>query len=66
MIQRTENYERYGLALMSKIGELYFNLEEINEVPLILFILIEFDSLMNIDMMAGEGRFMSSLAKRLA
>ena len=66
MIQRTENYEGYGLALMSKIGELYFNLEEINEVPLILFTLIEFDSLMNIDMMAGEGRFMSSLAKRLA
>ena len=46
-------------------GQLYLKLQNCNEAALVLFTLIEFNSLKEMDTILAEGRFMSSLAKRL-
>ena len=46
-------------------GQLYLKLQHCDEAPLILFTLIEFNSLKDMDSILAEGRFMSALGKRL-
>ena len=52
--------------ISDKMGQLYLKLDKCEEGALVLFILFEFRSLSEMDAVLAEGRFMSSLAKRLA
>ena len=56
----------FNEEIHNSIGQLYLKLEKCNEVPLVFFTLIEFNSLQEMDVVLAGGRFLSSLAKRLA
>ena len=65
LMERSESKEYYEELFSKKIAQFYLKLEKCNEVALVLFTLIEFHSLKEMDAVLAEGRFMSSLARRL-
>ena len=66
MIESAGEKGYYQELIHSNKGQLYLKLEKCNEVPLVFFTSMEFNSLQEMDTSLSEGRFMSSLAKRMA
>ena len=51
--------------MKSALGDLYLKCEECEELPLVLFTLVEFTSVLEMDNSLTKGRLLSPLAKRL-
>lgn len=52
-------------AFKTSLNDLYLKCEECQEAPLVLFMLVEFSSVLQMDSTLAEGRLLCPLAKRL-